>query len=117
MSDQNPPANPLFSNFVPPNEQTIPFTTAPNTPPKRPRKPRAVKAAPEPKAPKTKRKPRPPKQPVAPEQVARPGLQLHAILRACAELKDEDFTAFDMLFNMVKPQRERILAAIGKVFA
>lgn len=124
MTNTETPANPLFAPFVPPSETApaIPFTPAPDVPGKRQRKPRAPKAAKPPKAPKaaTQRKPKPPKQPVTPEQVTRPKasqLDLQTLLRACAGLKDEDFAGFDALFNMAAPQRERILTAIGKVFA
>lgn len=127
MSDQS---NPLFPPFVPPVTTgetlaftTIPFTPAPATPPaKQTRKPKPIPktVADEIKAAvrKTKRKPKPPKQPIAPEETPRPrSLDLQTILRATSGLKDEDFAMFDALFNMTKPQRERILVAIEKVFA
>ena len=91
-----------FPPFVPqPSPPTVPEQPAQDKP-KRGRKPKTAEAKAAPKA-------------------ASPKFDLQTILAAASTLHQDDFSLFERLIGMLddagKPARDRLLAAVNKVFA
>lgn len=104
-------------NDTPATPPFVPFHPAPPLVPSMPAPPQAAPSG----------KPRKPRTPKAPKTEA-PKLKAHApkfdlqvTLAAAKMLNESDFTLFEKLVVLLdeagKPQRDRVLGAIGKVFA
>lgn len=116
MTEQNPPANPLFAGFQPQPIVNNEAQPAPITE-KKPRKPRTPKLAKSvPVKPKKARKPRAAKPKAPTSAPALPQYNLQTILQAMRSLEEADYPAFDKLFSAPEASRKRIMAAMAKIF-
>lgn len=134
MTQENKPAEPLFTPFEAQLSDTVPKPDealsrkrrsskkeSTSAAPKKTRKPRAVQTAPTPEAaPARKRR----KRKVSTPKLRQPrGLKLpvNVVLAATGGLRGDDSAVFEKVLGILsgasKAQRQRVLTALGKVFA